>query len=62
MNISISINGYIYLFESMKIFKIIHKFSNIDELEKFARERYFMKKENEEIYIIEYADSLKTTN
>ncbi len=36
----------------------IKKFSNIDELEKFARERYFMKKENEEIYIIEYADSL----
>lgn len=40
--------------------KIIRKFSNIGELEKFARERYFMKKENEEIYIIEYADSLKT--
>ena len=28
-------------------------------LEKFAREEYFMKKENEEIYIIEYEDSLK---
>lgn len=38
---------------------VIKKLSNIDELEKFARERYFMKKENEEIYIIEYADSLK---
>ncbi len=36
----------------------IKKFSSMDELEKFARERYFMKKENEEIYIIEYADSL----
>ena len=29
-------------------------------LEKFAREEYYMKKENEEIYIIEYEDSLKT--
>jgi len=38
----------------------IKKFSNMIELEKFARENYFMKKENEEIYIIEYADSLKT--
>jgi cell division protein DivIC len=39
----------------------IKKFSSMEELEKFARENYFMKKENEEIYIIEYADSLKTT-
>lgn len=36
----------------------IKMLSNMDELEKFARERYFMKKENEEIYIIEYEDSL----
>lgn len=41
---------------------IIKKFLSKEELEKFARERYFMKKENEEIYIIEYADSLKKTN
>lgn len=27
--------------------------SNTDDLEKFARENYFMKKENEEIFIIE---------
>ncbi|WP_160131555.1 FtsB family cell division protein [Kordia antarctica] len=40
----------------------IKKFSSMEELEKFARERYFMKKENEEIYIIEYADSLKIKN
>lgn len=39
----------------------IMSFSSMEELEKFARERYFMKKENEEIYIIEYADSLKTS-
>ena len=29
-------------------------------LEKFAREEYYMKRENEDIYIIEYEDSLKT--
>jgi cell division protein FtsB len=40
--------------------KIIKKFSSIEEVEKFAREHYFMKKENEVIYIVEYADSLKT--
>ncbi|WP_041497710.1 hypothetical protein [Nonlabens marinus] len=28
-------------------------------LEKFGRERYLMRKENEEVYIIEYADSIK---
>jgi len=28
------------------------------ELERFAREEYFMKKANEEIYIIEYEDSI----
>ena len=30
-----------------------------NELEKFAREKYFLKKENEDIYIIEDMDSLK---
>ncbi|GAB1856935.1 septum formation initiator family protein [Flavobacteriaceae bacterium MHTCC 0001] len=28
--------------------------------EKFAREEYYMKRENEDIFIIEYEDSLKT--
>lgn len=41
---------------------IIEKLSNKEELEKFAREQYFLKKKNEEIYLIEYADSLKTSN
>ncbi|MGO3708235.1 MAG: FtsB family cell division protein [Mesonia hippocampi] len=30
-------------------------------IEKYARENYFMKKDNEEVFIIEYQDSLKTT-
>ncbi len=36
----------------------IKKLKNDAELEKYAREKYYMKKEGEEIYIIEYEDSL----
>ncbi len=39
--------------------KIIEKLSDPEELEKFAREQYYLKKKNEEIYLIEYEDSLK---
>lgn len=39
--------------------KAIKKLSTEEGLEKFAREEYYMKKENEEIFIIEYEDSLK---
>lgn len=39
--------------------KIIEKLSDPEELEKFAREQYYLKKKEEEIYLIEYADSLK---
>ncbi|SNR67753.1 Septum formation initiator [Maribacter sedimenticola] len=39
--------------------KIIEKLSSEGELEKFAREEYYLKKKNEEIYLIEYEDSLK---
>lgn len=39
--------------------KILEKLSDPDELEKFAREQYYLKKKNEEIYLIEYEDSLK---
>ncbi len=38
---------------------IIERLSDPKELEKFARERYYLKKKNEEIYLIEYEDSLK---
>ncbi|MFS4482659.1 FtsB family cell division protein [Hyunsoonleella sp. 2307UL5-6] len=40
--------------------KAFKKLSSQQGLEKFAREEYFMKRENEEIFIIEYEDSLKT--
>lgn len=38
--------------------ELIEKLKNEEDLEKFAREEYKMKKENEEIYLIEY-DTLK---
>ncbi len=38
----------------------INKLKDSEELERFAREEYYMKKENEELFIIEYEDSLKT--
>lgn len=38
--------------------KLIDKLDDKEKLEKFAREEYKMKKENEDIYIIEY-DTLK---
>jgi cell division protein FtsB len=39
--------------------KAIKELNSEDGIEKLAREKYYMKKENEEIYIIEYEDSLK---
>ncbi|MGB5204516.1 FtsB family cell division protein [Eudoraea sp.] len=39
--------------------KIIEQLSDPKELEKFARENYYLKKKNEEIYLIEYEDSTK---
>ncbi|MFD2914258.1 FtsB family cell division protein [Psychroserpens luteus] len=42
--------------------KAIKELSTEDGIEKLAREKYYMKKENEDIYIIEYEDSLKLDN
>jgi cell division protein FtsB len=39
--------------------KVTKKLSTEEGLEKFAREEYYMKRDSEEIYIIEYEDSLK---
>ena len=43
-----------YKSEIYKDSYLIHKLENKKELEKFAREQYNMKKENEDIYLIEY--------
>lgn len=37
----------------------IEKMQDSNEIEKFAREKYFLKKEKEDIFIIEHEDSLK---
>jgi cell division protein FtsB len=51
-----------YIKEIEKDKKDLKKLSTEEGLEKFAREEYYMKRDNEEIYIIEYEDSLKTEN
>lgn len=38
--------------------KAIKELSTSDGIEKLAREKYYMKRENEDIYIIEYEDSI----
>ena len=40
----------------------VDRLKDSQEMERFAREEYYMKKEGEEIFIIEYDDSLKTKN
>jgi cell division protein FtsB len=38
----------------------IKKFQRLEEVERFAREKYYMKKSNEDVFVIEYDDeSLK---
>ena len=43
--------------ETRKDKELIDKLRNIDSLEHFARENYNFKKENEEIFIIEYEEN-----
>jgi cell division protein FtsB len=50
-----------YRKEIVKDKKDLKKLSTEEGLEKFAREAYYMKRDNEEIFIIEYEDSIKTT-
>lgn len=38
--------------------KLIEDLNDMDNYEAFAREKFFMKKNNEEIYIIEFKDTL----
>lgn len=47
-----------YKTETAKDQKMIKDLNNKDSLEKYAREKYKMKKENEEIFLIEF-DSVK---
>lgn len=47
-----------YRKEIAKDNKALKALKKDEGLEKFAREAYYMKRENEDIYIIEYQDSL----
>lgn len=47
-----------YKSEIEKDKKAIKELSTEEGIEKIAREKYYMKKKNEEIYIIEYEDSI----
>lgn len=51
-----------YKREIIKDKKGIKALSTEEGLERLAREKYYMKRENEEIYIIEYEDSIKNKN
>lgn len=48
-----------YRKEIIKDNKAIKELKKEEGLEKFAREEYYMKRDNEDIYIIEYQDSIK---
>ncbi|GAA0872998.1 hypothetical protein GCM10009117_21450 [Gangjinia marincola] len=52
-------NKLYYLNEISKDEKTLERLEDSVGLERFAREEYYMKRENEDIYIIEYEDSLK---
>lgn len=51
-----------YKNEIVKDKKAIKELSTEEGVEKLAREKYYMKKDNEEIYIIEYEDSIAKQN
>ncbi len=50
-------NKQYYLNQISKDKKLVKKLQDTVELQKFARETYFLKKENEDIFIIEYDSS-----
>ncbi|HZW78595.1 MAG TPA: septum formation initiator family protein [Flavobacteriaceae bacterium] len=39
--------------------KFMEKLDDSEEMERFAREEYYLKKENEDIFIIEHEDSIR---
>lgn len=52
-------NKTYYQTEIKKDEATIESLNHAEGLEKFARENYFMKRKNEDIYLIKYEDSLK---
>jgi len=54
-------NKKYYQDEINKDNKSIKLLKNPDQIEKYAREKYFMKRDSEDIYIIEYEGEVKDT-
>jgi len=55
-------NAEFYQMEIDQDKSFMKKMEDSNEMEKFAREKYYLKKENEDIYIIEHEDSIKKKN
>ncbi len=51
-------NRRYYIEEIKKDSTSIRQLNNPDQTEKYAREKYYMKRENEDIYIIEFEDEV----
>jgi len=54
-------NKELFSNETEKDKAFIKKMEDSMEMEKFAREKYYLKKDKEDIYIIEHQDSLKNS-
>lgn len=52
-------NAEFYQTEIDKDKSFMETIDDAEEIERFAREKYYLKKENEDIYIIEHEDSIK---
>lgn len=55
-------NKKYYQDEIKKDLENIKLLKNPDQIEKYAREKYFMKRENEDIYIIEFEEEIPEEN
>ncbi len=53
-------NKQYYINEIKKDSLKIKHLKNSDQIEKYAREKYFMKRENEDIYLIEFEEDQET--
>ncbi|MFD2603142.1 FtsB family cell division protein [Flavobacterium suzhouense] len=52
-------NKRYYIQEIKKDSTSIKQLNNPDQTEKYAREKYYMKRDNEDVYIIEFEDSIQ---
>jgi cell division protein DivIC len=51
-------NKQYYIQEIKKDTTAIKQLNNPDQIEKYAREKYYMKRDNEDIYIIEFEEDV----